>query len=140
MSKKHKWSEDYVKHGSEKDGTERLQCILCSKVFLNANFKPSRLKKHIDNHFGGAKSGNDLNTLKIKMARFHQSGSLEKRGFLPIDKPLLHASCKVAFLCTKKKRSHTQLQKNSETLRNGNGKIITRARSGKKAKFSAVIK
>ena len=92
----------------KKDGTERPQCILCSKVFLNANLKPSRLKEHLNNHLGGAKSGNDLNTLKIKMARFHQSGSLEKHGFFPIDEPLLHASCKVAFLRTKKKRSHTQ--------------------------------
>ena len=41
------------------------------------------------------------------MARFHQSGTLEKHGSLPIDKPLLHASCKVAFLCTKKIKPHT---------------------------------
>ena len=92
---------------SEKGGTERPQCILCSNLFLNANLKPSRLKKHFDNHHGGAKSGNDSNSLKIKMARFHLSGTLEKHGFLPIDKPLLHASYKVAFLCTKKNKSHT---------------------------------
>ena len=72
MSIKHKWREDYVKHGfRKKDGTERLQCILCNKVFSNANLKPSRLKEHLDSHLGGAKSGNDFNTLKIKMARFH---------------------------------------------------------------------
>ena len=66
---------------SEKDGTERLQCILCSKMFSNANLKPLRLKEHFDNRHGGAKLGNDLNTLKIKMAGFHQSGSLEKHDF-----------------------------------------------------------
>ena len=112
MSKKRKWSEDYVKHGftclTEKDGTERPQCILCSKVLLNANLKPLRFKEHLHNRHGGTKSGNNLNTLKIKMARFHQSGTLEKHRFLPIDKPLLQASCKVAFQCTKKKTSHTQ--------------------------------
>ena len=55
----------------------------------------------------GAKSENDLDTLKIKRARFHHSGALEKRGFLPIDKPLLHASYKIASLCAKK-TCHTQ--------------------------------
>ena len=106
-----KWSIDYVNHGitrlTEKDGTERPQCILCSKVLSFSNLKRSRLKEHFDNRHGGVKSGNDLNTLKIKMARFHQSGTLEKHRFLPIDKPLLHTSCKVAFLCDKKIRSHT---------------------------------
>ena len=92
---------------SEKDGTERSPCMLCSKVFSSANLKTSRLKEHFNNRHGGAKWGNDLNTLKIKMARFHLSGTLEKHRFLPIDKPLLHASCKIAFLCTKKKTSHT---------------------------------
>ena len=107
MSKKRKWSENNVQHGftclTEKDGTERPQSILCSKVLSNANLKPSRLKEHFDNCHGGAKSGNDLNTLKIKRARFRQSGTLEKHGFVPIDKPSLHASYKVAFLCAKVK-------------------------------------
>ena len=111
MSKKRKWSEDNIKHGftclTEKDGTERPQCILFSKVLSNANLKPSRLKEHFDNRHGGAKSGNDFNILKIKRARFHQSGTSEKHGFLPIDKPFLHASYKVAFLCAKKNKPHT---------------------------------
>ena len=117
---------------SEKDGTERPQCTLCSKVFSNANLKPSKLKEHFDNRHEGAKSGNDLNTLKIKMARFHQSNTLEKHGILLIDKRLLHVSCKVAFLLTKKKQVTHISRKVSENLRNGNGKIITRARSRKK--------
>ena len=74
MSKKRKWSKDYVQHGftcfTEKDGTERPQCILCSKVLSNANLKPSRLKEHFDNCHGGAKSGSNLNTLKIKRHAF----------------------------------------------------------------------
>ena len=111
MPKKPKWSEDYVKHGftclTEKDGTERPQCILRSKVLSNANLKSSKLKEHFDNRHGVAKSGNDLNTSKIKRARFHQSGTSEKHGFLPIDKPLLHGSYKVAFLCAKKIKPHT---------------------------------
>ena len=90
---------------SEKDGTERPHCILCGKVFSNANLKSSRL--YFDNRHRGAKSENDLNTLKIKMTCFHRSGTSKKHGFLPIDKPLLHASCKVTLPCTKKNESHT---------------------------------
>ena len=84
--------------------------IVAAKYFRMLILKPLRLKEHFDNHHGDAKSGNDFNTLKIKRARFHQSGTLEKHGFLPIDKPLLHTSYKVAFLCAKK-TSHTQYQK-----------------------------
>ena len=111
MSKKRKWSEDYVKLGftclTETDGTERPQGMLCSKILSNANLNPLRLKEHFDNRHGGAKSGNDLNTLKIARTRFNQSGTLEKHGFSSIDKPLLHASYKVALLCARKNKPHT---------------------------------
>ena len=40
--------------------------------------------------------------MKIKRARFHQSGILEKHGFFPIDKSLFHASYEVTSLCAKK--------------------------------------
>ena len=53
MSKKHKWNEDYVRYGftcmTEKDGTQRPQCIVCCRVLANANLKPSRLNKHFNN-------------------------------------------------------------------------------------------
>ena len=45
--------------------------------------------------------------MKIKRIRFDQSGTLEKHEFSPTDKPLLHASYKVAFLCARKNKSHT---------------------------------
>lgn len=115
MSKKRKWNNDYVRYGftcmTEKDGTQRPQCILCSTVFTNANLKPSRLNEHFNNRHGGAKSGNDFNTLKIKRGRFDRGGTLPKQGFVPIEKPLLQASYQVAFLCAKKK-SLIQLLKN----------------------------
>jgi len=111
MSKKRKWNDDYVRYGftcmTEKDGTQTPQCILCSTVFTNANLKPSRLNEHFNNRHGGAKSGNDFNTLKIKRGRFDGGGTLPKQGFVPIEKPLLQASYQVAFLCAKKKKPHT---------------------------------
>ncbi|KAK4327553.1 hypothetical protein Pmani_001960 [Petrolisthes manimaculis] len=111
MSKKRKWNDDYVCYGftcvTEADGTERPQCILCSTVFSNANLKPSRLKEHFNNRHGGTDAGHDLNSLKIKRERFDRSGTLPKRGFVPVEKPLLQAYYDVAFLCAKKKKPHT---------------------------------
>ena len=111
MSKKRKWNEDYVRYGftcmTEKDETQRLQCILCCRVLANANLKPSWLNKHFNNQHGSVKSGNDFNTLKIKRALIHKSSTLPKYGFSPVEKPLLHASYQVVFLCAKKNKPHT---------------------------------
>ena len=43
---------------------------------------------------------------KIKRASFHRSSTLPKDEFLPIEKPLLQASCQVALLCAKKYMPH----------------------------------
>ena len=52
---------------TEKDGTLRLQCILCCRALANANLKPSRLNEHFNNQYGGVKSGNNFNTFFIKV-------------------------------------------------------------------------
>ena len=74
MSKKRKWNEDYVRYSftcmTEKDGTQRPQCILCCKVLANANFKPQRINEHFNNQHENVKSRNDFNTLKIKKTFF----------------------------------------------------------------------
>ena len=50
MSKKRKYSEDYVQYGftfcTENDGTQRPKCFLCDKIMCNDNMKPSKLKEH----------------------------------------------------------------------------------------------
>ena len=51
MSKKRKYDESYVSFGftyiTERDGTQRLQCFLCSKVLANESMKPAKLKEHL---------------------------------------------------------------------------------------------
>ncbi|XP_076315070.1 protein FAM200C-like [Tachypleus tridentatus] len=111
MSKKRKWNDEYVKFGftctTEKDGTQRPQCILCSTLFSNANLKPSKLDEHFQNKHGGRDAGNDIVTLRVKRARFDQVGTLPTYGFSPTEKPLLRASYEVAYQIAKSKKPHT---------------------------------
>ncbi|XP_076308545.1 protein FAM200C-like [Tachypleus tridentatus] len=111
MSKKRKWNDEYVKFGftctTEKDGTQRPQCILCSTLFSNANLKPSKLDEHFKNKHGGRDAGNDIVTLRVKRARFDQVGTLPTYGFSPTEKPLLRASYEVAYQIAKSKKPHT---------------------------------
>ena len=80
-------------------------------VFAHANLKPSSLNEHFNNRHGGTDAGHDLISLKIKREQFDRSGTLPKRGFVPVEKTLLQASYHVAFMCAKKKQL-TLLQKN----------------------------
>ena len=52
MSKKRKYSEDYVQYGftfiTEKGGTQRPKCFLCDKLMCSDNMKPSKLKEHFN--------------------------------------------------------------------------------------------
>ncbi|XP_076352730.1 protein FAM200C-like [Tachypleus tridentatus] len=111
MSKKRKWNDEYVKFGftctTEKDGTQRPQCILCSTLFSNANLKPSKLDEHFKNKHGGRDAGNDIVTLRVKRARFDQVGTLPTYGFSPTEKLLLRASYEVAYQIAKSKKPHT---------------------------------
>ncbi|KAK3885513.1 hypothetical protein Pcinc_010254 [Petrolisthes cinctipes] len=111
MSKKRKWNDDYVKYGftcaTEKDGTQRPQCILCSTLFSNANLKPSKLDEHFKNKHGGRDAGNNIVTLIAKRARFDQAGTLPTYGFSPTEKSLLRAFYQVAYQIAKLKKPHT---------------------------------
>jgi len=111
MSKKRYWNDDYVRYGftfiTEKDGTQRPQCILCCNKFSNSNLKPSKLNEHFTKQHGGGDAGHDFESLKSKRVRFDKSGTITTFGFISNEKPLLHASYRVAYMCAKKKKPHT---------------------------------
>ena len=89
-----------------KNRTQRPQCILCSKIFANANLKASRLNKHFNNRQEGVMSENNFNTLKIKRACFDRSCTLANHGFSPVAKPWLQVPYQLAFLRSKKNKPH----------------------------------
>ncbi|XP_075235473.1 protein FAM200C-like [Lycorma delicatula] len=115
MSKKRQWNDKYVAYGftctTEKDGTQRPQCFLCSKRLSNSNLKPSKLLEHFNNLHGDEGAGHSMNSLKSKKARFDTSGTSLKLCQPAIQKPLIEASYQVAYLCAKKKKLHTIVEK-----------------------------
>jgi len=102
-----KWNTAYARYGftciTAKDRIQRPQCIWCNRVFTTANLKTSNLNEHYNNRHGSVQSGNDFSTLKIKRAWFDSCGTLLKQVFVPMEKQLLLACCKVTFLCGKKR-------------------------------------
>jgi hypothetical protein len=110
MSKKRKYCEDYVKFlfmcCLDRDGTEKPQCYFCAKVLCNDNMRPAILREHFAIVHPG-NSGDSLESLKQKKARFHSTGPLPKLGFGSTQKPSLEASYKVAYLVAKNKKPHT---------------------------------
>ena len=52
-------------------------------MFSNANLKPSRLDEHFKNLHGGLEAGYDIESLKVKRARFDSGGTLSACGFVP---------------------------------------------------------
>ena len=110
MSKKRKYSENYVAFGftfvTDSDGSQRPQCFLCGKVLANASLKPAKLKEHlISIHPKNALDSVD--SFRSKKARFEKSGTLPKFGFIKTQKPCLEASYKVAYRIAKEKKAHT---------------------------------
>ena len=71
--------------------------------------KPVKLKEHQNaNHPRNISDNRD--TFLQKKARFEVSGTLDKYGFIPTEKPLLVASYKIAYRIAKE-RSRTVLPK-----------------------------
>ena len=109
MSKR-KWSENYVALGFTKnigkDETEKAQCILCDQALTNSSLKPSKLKIHFATHSRSAAYG--IKALKIKRARYDQKGTLPllHKTTTTVQKPILMASYRAAYLIAKSKKAH----------------------------------
>ena len=110
MSKKMKYSEDYVAFGftfvTDSDGSERPQCFLCGKVLANASLKPAKLKEHLTS-IHPKNALDSVDSFRSKKARFKKVGTLPKFGFIKTQKPCLKASYKVAYRIAKEKKAHT---------------------------------
>ena len=109
-TKKQKYNEEYISYGFtvtlDRDGTEKPQCFYCGTVLANSSIKPVKLKKHLNaNHPVNISDNRD--TFLRKKARFEVSGTLDKYGFIPTEKPLLVASYKNAYRITKEKKPHS---------------------------------
>ena len=91
-TKKRKYNREYISYGFnvklDRDGTEKPQCFYCGKVLANSSMKPVKLKEQQNaNHPGNISDSCD--TFLQEKAKFEVSGTLDKYGFIPIEKPLL---------------------------------------------------
>ena len=105
-SKKRKWSDEYVQYGfpciTERDGSQRSQCMICNAKLSNSSLAPAKLRERILKLHGDGKYNNiTLAEFKVKSARFDEKATPSVFGFVPIDKPVLTASYEVAYLIAK---------------------------------------
>ncbi|XP_068250810.1 protein FAM200C-like [Palaemon carinicauda] len=111
-SKKRKWSDEYVQYGftciTERDGSQRPQCMICNAKLSNSSLAPAKLREHFLKLHGDEKYKNTtLAEFKVERARFDERATLPTFGFVPIDKPVLTASYEVAYLIAKQGKPHT---------------------------------
>ena len=111
-SKKRKWSDEYVQYGftciTERDGSQRPQCMICNANLSNSSLAPAKLREHFLKVRGDGKYKNTtLAEFKEKRARFDKEATLPVLGFVPIDQPVLTASYEVAYLIAKQGKPHT---------------------------------
>lgn len=98
--KKRLWNDKYVAYGftlvTERDGTQKPQCMSCNKIFCNANLKPSKLSEHYESVHGGDAGSAVPEQFQSKRIRFDAAATLQAHGFVPIQQPLLDASYRVS--------------------------------------------
>ena len=74
----------------------------------NCCLAPAKLKEQFQKVYGDRKYWNTtLAEFKMKRARFDKNATLPVFGFVLIDKPILTASYKVAYLIAKQGKLHT---------------------------------
>ena len=110
ITKRRYYQDSYVEFGFtfmlDRDGIQKPQCVLCSKVFSNGCMKSSKLREHLQNiHPGNVDE--TRTSFETKRARFEESGTLDVHGFVKEKKPLVDASYRVALLIAKEKKPHT---------------------------------
>ena len=111
-SKKRKWSDEYVLHGftciTERDGSQRPQCMICNAKLSNYSLAPAKLREHfLKLHGDGKYKNTTFAEFKVKRAKFDEKATLPVFGFVLIDKPVLTASYEVVYLIAKQGKPHT---------------------------------
>ena len=111
LKKIRKWSDEYVQYRftyvTEPDETQRPQCTICKAKLSNSSLAPAKLKEHfLKMHNDGKYKNTTLAEFKIKRTRYDEKAALPVFGFVPIDKPILAASYKSAYLICKQGKPH----------------------------------
>ncbi|XP_077306292.1 protein FAM200C-like [Lithobates pipiens] len=93
-------------YGTERDRSQRPNCMICNAKLSNSSLAPAKLREHFLKLHGNHKN-KTLAEFKGKRARFDEKATLPVLGFVPINKPILTASYEVAYLIGKQGKPHT---------------------------------
>lgn len=104
------WFIKYVQHGftyiKECDWSQCPQCIICNIEFRNSSLASVKLREYFLELYGDGKYKNTmLKEFKVKRSKFN--GKTILPGFDSINKPILTALYKVAYLIA----NHAPLEK-----------------------------
>ena len=81
--------------------------MLCNVKLSNFSLAPAKLREHFTKVPGTGKyKDTTLTQFKQKRARFDANATIIFYGFVLLDKPILTASCEVAYLIAKQKKPH----------------------------------
>ena len=81
---------------TESDGTQRPQCMLCYAKLSNFILALVKSREHFTKvHAAGKNADTTLDQFKQKRTRFDAHAAITSHGFVPVDKPILTASCEV---------------------------------------------
>ncbi|KAG2466217.1 ZBED8 protein, partial [Polypterus senegalus] len=109
-AKKRKCNDSYVGFGfacvTERDGTERPQCMICNLVMSNRNLKPSGLREHLESKHSNH-VGTSIDAFKLRRICYDQKATLSSYGFVAPGKHFLEASYRVSYMIVKEKKPHT---------------------------------
>ena len=81
--------------------------MLCNFKLSNSSLAAAKLREHFTKAHGTGKyKDTTLNQFKQKRARFDANATITSYDFVPVDKPILTASYKVAYLIAKQAKPH----------------------------------
>ena len=81
--------------------------MLCNVKLSNSSLTLAKLREHFTKvHGTGKYKDTTLNQFKQKRARFDTNATITSYGFVPVDKPILTASYKGAYLIVKQGKPH----------------------------------
>lgn len=81
--------------------------MISNAKLSNSSLAPAKLREHFLKLHGDGKYTQTFAEFKVKRARFDERATLPVLGFVPIDKPILTASYKIAYLIGKQGKPHT---------------------------------
>lgn len=107
-TRKRKYNETFLNFGftfSNTNGEERPLCLICNETLANESFKPTKLKRHLENVHPEL-CNKSVEFFQRKLKELTQTQSIFK-GHLKLNEKALRASYEASYLIAKAKKPFT---------------------------------